>query len=115
MFEMGAAVDPRSFLLRATGQAGDRLVLDLYDRRARPPAARKSVSQGGQRNIVIAIDAGHGGEDPGAIGPGRHVITSYSIHYTKLYEWVPTLRALLRCQLEYLIRSGAGPEGRDGC
>ncbi len=71
VFEMGATVDPRSFLLRATGQAGDRLVLDLYDRRARPPAARKSVSQGGQRNIVIAIDAGHGGEDPGAIGPGR--------------------------------------------
>jgi len=33
------------------------------------PAVRKSVDQSGHRDIVIAIDAGHGGEDPGALGP----------------------------------------------
>lgn len=26
---------------------------------------------GGKRDIVVAIDAGHGGEDPGALGPGK--------------------------------------------
>jgi len=26
---------------------------------------------GGKRSIIIAVDAGHGGEDPGAMGPGR--------------------------------------------
>ncbi|UUY09973.1 N-acetylmuramoyl-L-alanine amidase [Pseudomonas sp. J452] len=26
---------------------------------------------GGKREIVVAIDAGHGGEDPGALGPGK--------------------------------------------
>ncbi len=52
-----------------------RLVVDLG--RQKPiqaiAAPVKKVRETGssQRNIIIAIDAGHGGEDPGAIGPGR--------------------------------------------
>jgi N-acetylmuramoyl-L-alanine amidase len=71
VLDMSAAVDPRSFALSSNQQAGDRLVLDLYDRGGRPAAVRKSVAQSTRRNIVIAIDAGHGGEDPGALGPSR--------------------------------------------
>lgn len=33
------------------------------------PAARADLS--GKRFIVVAVDAGHGGEDPGAMGPNR--------------------------------------------
>lgn len=37
------------------------------------PAAPAKPLPGGQRAIVVAIDAGHGGEDPGALGPkGEH-------------------------------------------
>ncbi len=76
VFDVTEGVDPRSFALKANAQAGDRLVLDLYDRNpARKPAVaevRKSAaSETGRRDIIIAIDAGHGGEDPGAIGPNR--------------------------------------------
>ncbi|MCB1842061.1 MAG: N-acetylmuramoyl-L-alanine amidase [Halioglobus sp.] len=71
VLDVSAAVDPRSFSLRANEQAGDRLVLDLYDKTAPVAAVKKSVTQSAKRNIVIAIDAGHGGEDPGAIGPHR--------------------------------------------
>ena len=35
------------------------------------PAVKLPATSGGKRDIVIAIDAGHGGEDPGAIGPGK--------------------------------------------
>ena len=38
---------------------------------AKAPRATKSADGGGQRDVIIAIDAGHGGDDPGAIGAGR--------------------------------------------
>ncbi len=74
VLEMKTAVKPRSFFLKANDQAGDRLVLDLYDRAAQQQAetvVTKSIHQSDRRDIIIAIDAGHGGEDPGAIGPNR--------------------------------------------
>jgi len=73
VMDMSASVDPRSFSLKANQQAGDRLVVDLYDKTATAakPAVKKTATQDSKRNIIIAIDAGHGGEDPGALGPGR--------------------------------------------
>lgn len=71
VLDLNAAVKPRSFSLKASAQTGDRLVVDLYDQAVPKPAVKKSVAQSAKRDIVIAIDAGHGGEDPGAIGPGR--------------------------------------------
>lgn len=71
VLEIKAEVDPRSFTLKANEQAGDRLVLDLYDRQAKIVEVKKSVQLSAKRDLIIAIDAGHGGEDPGAIGPGR--------------------------------------------
>ena len=76
VLEMSATVNPRSFVLKANEKAGDRLVLDLYDQQARSDSTtvttvKKSVQQSAKRDIIIAIDAGHGGEDPGAIGPKK--------------------------------------------
>ena len=72
VLELNSKVSPRSFFLKANEQAGNRLVLDLYDNKPRKTAAvKKSVKQSDKRDIIIAIDAGHGGEDPGAIGPNR--------------------------------------------
>ncbi|NOR40515.1 MAG: LysM peptidoglycan-binding domain-containing protein, partial [Gammaproteobacteria bacterium] len=71
VLDISTVVNPRSFSLRANDKAGDRLVLDLYDQQTKTPAVKKSVKQSAKRDIVIAIDAGHGGEDPGAMGPKR--------------------------------------------
>lgn len=72
VLDMSAAVDPRSFALKANDKAGDRLVLDLYDRSKKTETTvKKSVQQSSKRDIIIAIDAGHGGEDPGALGPRK--------------------------------------------
>jgi N-acetylmuramoyl-L-alanine amidase len=64
----------KSFLLDPTSQYGHRLVVDLYPKdNGRTAAAIKQLAdvQRSDRDVVIAIDAGHGGEDPGATGPKR--------------------------------------------
>jgi N-acetylmuramoyl-L-alanine amidase len=66
--------DIRSFLLDPTGQYRYRLVVDLFPENSRAAAgAVKQMADVQQldRDIVIAVDAGHGGEDPGAIGKHR--------------------------------------------
>lgn len=64
VFDMQQAVSPRSFLLTPSGEKTHRLVLDLhYSDNATSQAKRKQL-----RDVVVAIDAGHGGKDPGAVG-----------------------------------------------
>ena len=73
VLDMSTTVNPRSFALKANEQADDRLVLDLYDKKSERTQPKKvsSPTTNGKRDLVIAIDAGHGGEDPGALGPKR--------------------------------------------
>jgi len=64
-------VTPRSFLLKPMHGKPHRLVVDLM--RPDQVASKDKVITADQvrskKDVVIAVDAGHGGEDPGAIGP----------------------------------------------
>lgn len=75
VFDMKHKVEPRSFLLEPNDQYGSRLVLDFYDKsdatRNKVPSRTSDELADSKRDIVIAISAGHGGEDPGAIGVGK--------------------------------------------
>lgn len=70
VLDLSAAVKPSSFLLKSNKKSSDRLVIDLYDKGKRKTVP-KHVDNNPRRDIVIAIDAGHGGEDPGASGPNK--------------------------------------------
>jgi N-acetylmuramoyl-L-alanine amidase len=75
-----ARAQPKSFMLKPAGDYGYRLVLDLYpdgkttgslaasSRTVRKSSQSVSALPDGERKVVVAIDAGHGGEDPGARG-----------------------------------------------
>ena len=72
VFDLSASVRTSVFLLPHNDTTGHRLVIDLFDKapteELRPVLSVDSLE--GRRDIVIAIDPGHGGEDPGASGQG---------------------------------------------
>jgi len=50
-------------------QSGQRLVIDMgVDAKSTESVAKRTVSHGELRDVIVAVDAGHGGKDPGAIG-----------------------------------------------
>jgi len=71
VIDVDEKVEARGFLTPPNETYGHRLVVDLGHAQpamAHAPAPVKVAGGDGQRNLVIAIDPGHGGEDPGAIG-----------------------------------------------
>ena len=74
VFDLAAQIRPKSFPLAPNERTGHRLVLDLFDVGSEGENSQdvKSVEQlSDRRDIVVAIDAGHGGEDPGALVPKK--------------------------------------------
>lgn len=73
VLELNQSAKPKTFLLAPQEQYGYRLVVDLPPAsQAASPVVRRApqTSTARGREIVVVIDAGHGGEDPGALGRG---------------------------------------------
>ncbi len=72
VLDLKEAVQPRSFLLRPDAEhgTGHRLVIDLHTAASEDlkPVITADQSPRSLREVVVAIDAGHGGRDPGATG-----------------------------------------------
>ena len=69
VFDLQHEVKPRSFILGPSAKSGHRLVLDLHTEKANAAVTKKTEPTKKQlRDVIIAIDAGHGGKDPGATG-----------------------------------------------
>ena len=72
VFDLDSDVRTSLFSLTPSESIGHRIVIDLFDEVTvvEPSPVLSVESLEGRRDIVIAIDPGHGGEDPGASGPG---------------------------------------------
>ncbi|HEY7240461.1 MAG TPA: N-acetylmuramoyl-L-alanine amidase [Burkholderiales bacterium] len=119
VLDLKADVKPQLFNLPPVGEYGHRLVLDIYPAVPVDPLAalleESSKAEGEKekppskvsRLATIVIDAGHGGEDPGALG--RHgsrekdVTLSIARRLKGLVDAEPNMRALLTRDGDYFL------------
>jgi len=98
----------RSFLLKPMQGKPHRLVIDLIRKESKlATSSKKVIVKKSQHEIVIAVDAGHGGEDPGAIG--RHGLKEkdFTLRVAKklaaLINKKPGMRAVLTRKGDYFV------------
>jgi len=110
VLDLSSSSKIKSFMLDPTGQYGHRLVIDLY--REGAPSERAVVKQmanlnQSDRDVVVAIDAGHGGEDPGAMGPKRthekDVVLAIARELKKAIDAKPGMRGVLVRDGDYYL------------
>jgi N-acetylmuramoyl-L-alanine amidase len=71
VLDLNRAVRSRSFTAGPNDRYGDRLVIDLHQQGNLRAVKRASDEYVRGRDIVIAVDPGHGGHDPGAVGRAK--------------------------------------------
>lgn len=121
VFELKTKVSPQLFKLAPTpgGQYGHRLVIDLPHSAkksttpvASKPSSKTQVSKDasqllGTADIIVAIDAGHGGEDPGSIGPSKkyekHATLAISKKIAAHINAIPGMKAVLTRNGDYFV------------
>ena len=123
VFELKKKASPQLFKLAPTpgGQYGHRLVIDIpHDANAQSSTSSSQASSSssssvsrdasqllGSAEIVVAIDAGHGGEDPGSIGPTKkyekHATLAVSKKVADQLNAVPGMKAVLTRRGDYFV------------
>ncbi|WP_372384704.1 LysM peptidoglycan-binding domain-containing protein [Vibrio sp. BS-M-Sm-2] len=117
VFELKKSSKAELFKLSPTpgGQYGHRLVIDFPHGAAskatsKPskPTVSKNINQvKRQKDILIVIDPGHGGEDPGSIGPSRkyekNATLSISRKLAAQLNAVPGIKTRLTRNADYFV------------
>jgi len=111
VLDLSETARANSFLLEPTGRYGHRLVLDLFPESATPATERvQRVARSlpdDERDMIVAIDAGHGGEDPGAIGPAgtyeKNVVLALARELERQIEDAPGMRPVMIRTGDYYV------------
>lgn len=110
VLDLRSEVRPKSFVLKPHGEYGHRLVIDLYDVKKQTSArskSRRAPDTNRSRDIIIAIDAGHGGEDPGALGRRgtreKDVVLKIARELEKLVRKEPGIRPVMIRDGDYYV------------
>lgn len=106
--EMESGISARAFLSPPNQAHGHRLVVELTGAtRPAPRPVTAAHAPKGARDIVVAIDAGHGGEDPGAIGKAgtreKDVTLKVARELARRINGEPGMKAVLTRTGDYFV------------
>lgn len=122
--ELNRKATPNLFAVAPAKSYGHRLVIDLTDsapKRTNTSLAstRNSVvlddkSSPRDSDIIVAVDAGHGGRDPGSIGPAgtyeKHITLSVAKKLQAMIDAEPGMKAIMTRSADYYISPNRRPE-----
>lgn len=109
VFDLDGAMRTALFSLPPSETIGDRIVIDFFDEMpvSTPSPVLSVESLEDRRDIVIAIDPGHGGEDPGASGPGglpeKKVVLEIAQRLEQQLAGIPGFRSFLTRTGDYYV------------
>ncbi len=107
VLDLAQPVRSRSFTAGPNGKYGDRLVIDLQGRGPLQAVKHASDNYDSGRDVLVVIDPGHGGHDPGAVGRGRTREKSVALSVSKLLaariNAQPGMRAILTRSGDYYV------------
>ena len=101
VLDLQGKVRPRSFALKPDGKSGHRLVVDLHATDLSPTPIQTSQQERNKHKeqFVIALDPGHGGRDPGAIGKNgtreKDIALAVARRMKKVINRTPGYKAIL--------------------
>ncbi|KPD24288.1 MULTISPECIES: N-acetylmuramoyl-L-alanine amidase [Idiomarina] len=114
VIELNSKTEPNLFVLPANESYKDRLVVDLPGKSVERSGPAKSIDELKDRKVTIAIDAGHGGDDPGSIGPRgtyeKNVVIKIARALAKMINDDPGMQAFLVRTGDYYLGLNERPQ-----
>jgi N-acetylmuramoyl-L-alanine amidase len=109
VFDLAGTVRPKSFVEPSRDGGRCRLIVDLYNKgRAQTAVKSASALAVKPRDVVIAVDAGHGGVDPGATGNGgtheKDITLAVARDLKRLIDTQSGMHAVLTRDGDYFIQ-----------
>ena len=107
VLDLARPIQAKSFLASPNDRYGYRLVIDLGVSQGVETPVKAEHAPPDARDLIIAIDAGHGGEDPGAIGKNgtreKDVVLAIARQLALQIAAEPGMKAVLTRNGDYFV------------
>lgn len=107
VLDLARRADHREQALGPVAPHAHRLVIDLYPVVGEGGRSREVTPPKRDRDVIVAIDPGHGGRHPGAVGVGgvyeKHVVLAMSRELKKIIDGMPGFRGVLTRDGDYFV------------